>query len=61
MENELLEDLKEEQKEDDSVTNSPLMSLAQIEEDDEDVEGAEEARKLIRRAPDSNTIELVSP
>ena len=48
MENELLEDLKEEQKEDDSVTNSPLMSLAQIEEDDEDVECAEEAKKLIR-------------
>lgn len=48
MESELLEDLKEEQKEDDSVAGSPLMSLAQIEEDDEDVEGAEEARKLIR-------------
>ena len=59
MESELLEALKEE-KEDEPV-NSPLMSLAQIEEDDEDNEAAEEAKKLIRQAPDSNTIELVSP
>ena len=40
---------------------SPLMRLAEIEEDQEDDEQAVEAEKLIRKGSEANTIELVSP
>ena len=62
MESELLNDLDEQAtKEDGSETHSPLMSLAQIEEDEEDEQTAEEAQKLIRTSADGKTVELVSP
>ena len=42
--------------------NSPLLQLAQIEEDDEDEKQAKaDAEKLIRKGNEKNTIELVSP
>lgn len=40
---------------------SPLLRLAEIEEDQENEEHAYYAEKLIRKGSDANTIELVSP
>ena len=57
----MLDDLGEHASREEGTADSPLMSLAQIEEDEEDEQTAEEARNLIRKAKDGKTIELVSP
>ena len=59
-EQELLNDLTEQANEEDHP-ESPHLSLAQIEEDEEDESTVEQAKNLIRKGADPNTIELVSP